>query len=59
VWLSIVKSGGLTDAEMARMRQSMALDTPSTVEEQLNWFGFSASDCVYKYMNFAVLYGYK
>jgi tRNA (cmo5U34)-methyltransferase len=62
VWLSIVKSGGLTDAEMARMRQSMALDTPQAVEEQLNWFknaGFAVADCVYKYMNFAVLYGYK
>jgi tRNA (cmo5U34)-methyltransferase len=42
------------------MQQSMALDTPSMVEEQLNWFknaGFSVADCVYKHMNFAVLYG--
>ncbi|MCL2493843.1 MAG: class I SAM-dependent methyltransferase [Clostridiales bacterium] len=62
LWLDFVSANGVGIPGFDRMKQSMELDAPSTVEEQLSWLraaGFAAADCVYKYRNFAVLYARK
>jgi tRNA (cmo5U34)-methyltransferase len=62
LWLSDVKGNGFADGQIARMRQSMALDDPSPVADQLAWLraaGFTEADCVYKHWNFAVFYAKK
>jgi tRNA (cmo5U34)-methyltransferase len=59
-WLDFVVSHSVVDDELARMKQSMELDDPSTIAEQISWLreaGFPVADCVYQYRNFAVLYG--
>jgi tRNA (cmo5U34)-methyltransferase len=61
LWNSFVqKNLGENDELFARFLKSKAIDTPSTVSEQLRWLreaGFSVTDCVFKYNNFGVLYG--
>ena len=59
LWLDFVSENDADPPNLGRIQQSMALDDPSTVAEQLSWLreaGFAAADCVYKYRNFAVLY---
>jgi tRNA (cmo5U34)-methyltransferase len=60
LWLDFVTGNEMTDAEIERIKQSMELDDPSTITEQISWLseaGFTAADCIYQYRNFAVLYG--
>jgi tRNA (cmo5U34)-methyltransferase len=62
LWFSYVKDHGLTQEQIARMRQSMALDDPSPIVDQIAWLreaGFIEAECVYKHWNFAVLYAKK
>jgi tRNA (cmo5U34)-methyltransferase len=62
LWFDFVAAQGVDAAGIERMRQSTQLDDPSTVSEQLQWLndaGFRASDCVYRYRNFAVFYAEK
>jgi len=59
LWLDFVSENSPDIQIFERAKQSMELDDPSTVAEQLSWLreaGFAAADCVYKYRNFAVLY---
>jgi tRNA (cmo5U34)-methyltransferase len=60
LWLDFVAGNGATDTEIERVKQSMELDDPSTITEQISWLseaGFTTADCIYQYRNFAVLYG--
>jgi tRNA (cmo5U34)-methyltransferase len=62
LWLSYVKNNDLTDEQIARMRQSMALDSPSPITDQIAWLrdaGFAEAECVYKHWNFAAFYAKK
>ncbi|MDR1292427.1 MAG: class I SAM-dependent methyltransferase [Clostridiales Family XIII bacterium] len=62
LWLDAVAEGGMADTDIERIKQSMELDDPSTVTEQVSWLreaGFPIADCIYQYRNFAVLYGAK
>jgi tRNA (cmo5U34)-methyltransferase len=62
LWTERCIENGFTPAEIERMKRSMLLDDPSPAEEQLAWLraaGFAIADCVYKYLNFAVLYARK
>ena len=61
-WLAYVlqQEGGAVIHE--RVKNSMHLDDPSTVADQLQWIhdvGFSVADCVYRFRNFAVFYAKK
>jgi tRNA (cmo5U34)-methyltransferase len=62
LWLADCIGNGFSEAEIERTKQSISLDDPSTIGEQLIWLseaGFSVADCLYKYLHFAVLYGRK
>jgi tRNA (cmo5U34)-methyltransferase len=59
IWMKHAIENGFSETEIERTKQSTSLDDPSTVGEQLDWLseaGFSAMDCLYKYINFAVIY---
>jgi tRNA (cmo5U34)-methyltransferase len=62
LWAENAIENGFSGAEIERTKQSMSLDDPSTVGEQLDWLleaGFSVADCLWKYINFAVIYAGK
>lgn len=61
-WKKKVESSGLSKDEIASAYERITLDKMSTLDEQLSWLrdvGFQDVDCVYKYFNFAVLFGRK
>jgi tRNA (cmo5U34)-methyltransferase len=62
IWFDYIRANGFSDADIERIKQSMELDDPSPVGDQLEWLkhvGFPEADCVYKYLNFAVFYARK
>jgi tRNA (cmo5U34)-methyltransferase len=62
LWMENAIENGFSEAEIERTKQSISLDDPSTIENQLVWLseaGFSLADCIHKYLNFAVLYARK
>ena len=58
-WITFVR-GNIGEGELFdRFLKSKDVDDPSTVEEQLAWLkdcGFSRAYCLFKYLNFAVIY---
>jgi tRNA (cmo5U34)-methyltransferase len=61
-WKEKVGSSGLSKDEIASTYERTKLDKMSALDEQLNWLrevGFTDVDCIYKYFNFAVLFGRK
>lgn len=57
-----VESSGLSKEEIQSVYERAKLDKTATLEGQINWLkeiGFSDVDCVYKYYNFAVIFGRK
>lgn len=61
-WKNKVEASGLYVEEIASAYERTKLDKMSNLEDQLKSLksiGFSNVDCIYKYYNFAVLYGRK
>ncbi|MET3290959.1 UNVERIFIED_CONTAM: tRNA (cmo5U34)-methyltransferase [Brevibacillus sp. OAP136] len=61
-WKKKVESSGLSATELSSAYERTKLDKMSPLNEQITWLkdiGFSDVDCVYKYFNFAVLFGRK
>ena len=61
-WLAKVTATDLTEEELTAAIKRTELDKMATLSSQLsslNKIGFSHVDCVYKYMNFVVLYAQK
>jgi tRNA (cmo5U34)-methyltransferase len=62
LWMKSAIKNGFTEEEIQRTKQSISLDDPSTINDQLKWLktaGFPIADCIYKYLNFAVFYAKK
>ncbi|HWQ79111.1 MAG TPA: class I SAM-dependent methyltransferase [Anaerovoracaceae bacterium] len=62
IWFDKLEDAGFSENEIARTRQSLTLDDPSPVDDQVRWLlesEFSRADCIYKYYNFAVFYAIK
>jgi len=59
LWTDFVR-GNIGEGEyFDRFLASKDVDDPSTIEEQLKWLkdcGFSKAACLFKYLNFAVMY---
>lgn len=61
-WYFKVVNSGLSEEEIAAAYERTKLDKMATLEDQLTWLkeiGFLDVDCIYKYYNFAVLFGRK
>jgi tRNA (cmo5U34)-methyltransferase len=61
-WFDDLAARGLGESGLTRLRKSVSLDDPSTVADQLSLLraaGFRNAGCVYRFRNFAVLYGQK
>ncbi|MBP3966478.1 class I SAM-dependent methyltransferase [Paenibacillus lignilyticus] len=61
-WRGKVEASGLSEPEIAAAYERTKLDRMTDLPTQLGWLkdaGFSDVDCVYKYYNFAVMYGRK
>lgn len=57
-----VENSGLSKEELQSAYERSKLDKTAALEDQINWLkeiGFSDVDCVYKYYNFAVIFGRK
>ena len=61
-WRNKVEASGLSRAAIDSAYERTKLDRMTPLDVQLNWLqeiGFTNVDCVYKYFNFAVMYGRK
>lgn len=61
-WSEKIEASGLTKQQLAEAYERTKLDKMSTLDDQLKWLnesGFQDVDCLYKYFNFAVLFGRK
>jgi len=62
VWKQYIEKSGLSNEEIMSAYGRMKLDKEAKVEHQLKWLeeaGFDDVECVYKYYNFAVMFGRK
>lgn len=61
-WKFKVEHSGLSEDEIQSAYERTELDKMARLDDQLNWLkdiGFLDVDCIYKYYNFAVLFGRK
>lgn len=61
-WRRKIEASGLCREELDAAYERIKLDKMSSLSDQLTWLqkaGFTDVDCVYKYFNFAVLFGRK
>ncbi len=61
-WKKKVENSGLSEEELHSAYERTKLDIMAPLHVQLEWMaeaGFSDVDCIYKYFNFAVLFGRK
>lgn len=61
-WKLKVENSGLSKNEIQSAYERTELDKMAKLDDQLNWLkdiGFLDVDCIYKYYNFAVLFGRK
>lgn len=61
-WKESIEASGLSKEEILSAYERMKLDKESPVSEQLTWLensGFADVCCMYKYYNFAVMFGRK
>ena len=62
IWRSHVENSGLLHEELLAAYERASLDTPSTMEEHMQWLreaGFLQVDVIYKYFHFCVFYAKK
>lgn len=61
-WRNYVENGGLTEEEIKAGYERTGLDKDISLDQQLDWLketGFSDVSCLYKYYQFAVMFGRK
>lgn len=61
-WKQYFENSGLTEEEILAGYERTKLDKDSTLDQQLDWFkeiGFCDVSCIYKYYQFAVMFGRK
>lgn len=61
-WMAHVNASGLSEQDIQAAKERMKLDKEITVKQHLSYMekaGFSDIGCVYKYHNFAVVFGRK
>lgn len=62
VWKQSIVNSGLPKAEISAAYGRTQLDKEATLDDQMKWLrnaGFSDVECIYKYFNFAVMFGRK
>lgn len=62
IWRQYVENSGLTEEEIAAGYERSKLDKDIEMNQQLNWLkeaGFRDVSCIYKYYQFAVMFGRK
>ncbi|PQP81362.1 SAM-dependent methyltransferase [Paenibacillus sp. PCH8] len=61
-WLDAIQRSGLSDEAISASIERRKVDINATLEDQLVWLeeaGFGITDCMYKYLDFAVFYAQK
>lgn len=62
LWKTSIEKSGFPKDEILAAYERTKLDKEATLQQQLHWLeeaGFSEVDCIYKYLNFAVMLGIK